>query len=285
MPRDDFLEPVKRTVAARVAYLCSRPTCRATTTGPKLDDTESLNVGVAAHITAAAAGGPRYDPSLTAEQRREISNAIWLCQTCAKLVDNDEKRFPEPLLREWKHEAEDLALVWIGKAQGLISIGRATPLSQTLSPIPPQQEDDHVRAPATAIDKPTGPIEPEALGQSELQWASAREAVQPTTESSDSKRKLYARELADRLLAEAQKLIDAGETEKAYETAQRLEESLLEIEEVFSAALFREHFFTLSRIFTSKAILSKRTGILDVQSIEKARLYLTKARAQAHERH
>ena len=39
-----------------------------------------------------------------------------------------EKRFPETLLREWKHEAEELALVWIGKPQSLISFGRATPL-------------------------------------------------------------------------------------------------------------------------------------------------------------
>ena len=87
--RDDFPEEVKRIVAARVGNQCSNPDCRALTSGPQIDPTKALNVGVAAHITAAAPGGPRYDPSLTPEERRHPDNAIWLCQNCAKLVDND----------------------------------------------------------------------------------------------------------------------------------------------------------------------------------------------------
>jgi hypothetical protein len=42
-------------------------------------------------------------------------NGIWLCQTCAKLVDNDAQRFPADLLREWKAGAEAEALQRIGK--------------------------------------------------------------------------------------------------------------------------------------------------------------------------
>ncbi|HXR03685.1 MAG TPA: hypothetical protein VN836_03150 [Verrucomicrobiae bacterium] len=61
---------------------------------------------MAAHITAASPGGPRYDASLTPEQRADISNGIWLCQFCAKLVDNDEKRFRAEHLRLWKTLAE-----------------------------------------------------------------------------------------------------------------------------------------------------------------------------------
>ena len=91
--RDEFNEDVKRTVAERARYLCSRPSCRAFTSGPRMDSTKSLNVGVAAHITAASPGGPRYDAALTPEERRHVDNAIWLCQTCGKLVDNDEGRF------------------------------------------------------------------------------------------------------------------------------------------------------------------------------------------------
>jgi hypothetical protein len=47
---------------------------------------------------------------MTPEQRRSIENGIWLCQTCAKLVDNDETRYPAPLLREWKRIAEERAI-------------------------------------------------------------------------------------------------------------------------------------------------------------------------------
>jgi hypothetical protein len=42
---------VKRIIAARVAYLCSRPECRAQTTGPQIDPVKALNIGVAAHIS------------------------------------------------------------------------------------------------------------------------------------------------------------------------------------------------------------------------------------------
>lgn len=91
--RDDFTEAVKDSVASRVGFKCSNPDCRAPTAGPQTDSSKSLNLGVAAHITAASPGGPRYDPNLTPEQRRSPENAIWLCQTHAKLVDNDPTRF------------------------------------------------------------------------------------------------------------------------------------------------------------------------------------------------
>jgi hypothetical protein len=113
--RDDFPEDVKRTVAARVGYRCSRPECRALTSGPQVDPSKALNIGVAAHITAASPGGPRYDLALTSEERRHANNAIWLCQNCGKLVDNDPVRFTEGDLRHWKQTAETQALALIGK--------------------------------------------------------------------------------------------------------------------------------------------------------------------------
>lgn len=98
--RDDFSEEVKRTITNRVNNRCSNPDCGIPTSGPQLDPAESLNIGVAAHISAASIGGPRYDASLSPQQRKHASNAIWLCQNCAKLVDNDEGRFPENLIKE-----------------------------------------------------------------------------------------------------------------------------------------------------------------------------------------
>lgn len=115
--RDDFPEDVKRTVAARVGNVCSNPQCHALTSGPQDDSAKSLNVGVAAHITSAASGGPRYNAALTVDQRRSSENAIWLCQTCAKLVDNDVSQFPEKLLQAWKTVAEHEARFTIGKTR------------------------------------------------------------------------------------------------------------------------------------------------------------------------
>ena len=104
--RDDFTVEVKRALVARVANACSNPDCRAVTSGPQDDPNKALNVGVAAHITAAAPGGPRYNETLATEQRCHPNNGIWLCQNCAKLVDNDPVQFPEALLRAWKTVAE-----------------------------------------------------------------------------------------------------------------------------------------------------------------------------------
>jgi len=118
--RDDVKSKIKEEVAKKVAYLCSNPKCRAPTSGPQIND-GTVNVGVAAHITAASENGPRYDPSLTAEERSSAENAIWLCQTHAKLIDNDPDRFNVELLRLWKKQAEKYAIKIIGKPQQINS--------------------------------------------------------------------------------------------------------------------------------------------------------------------
>ena len=124
--RDDFPEQVKRAVAQRVGHKCSNPECQAYTSGPQVDPSKALNLGVAAHITAASEGGPRYDRELTPDQRSHATNAIWLCQNCAKLVDNDPVRFSAAMLRRWKHEAELLAYLAIGKRVTLAGGGDQT---------------------------------------------------------------------------------------------------------------------------------------------------------------
>jgi len=41
---------------------------------------------------------------------------VWLCQNCAKLVDNDPQRYTVDILRAWKEEARRDALDSIGKS-------------------------------------------------------------------------------------------------------------------------------------------------------------------------
>jgi hypothetical protein len=108
--RDEFSPKDKDTLAKRVGYHCSSPNCRALTAGPQEDPMKVLNVGVASHITAASPDGPRYDNSLTSEQRSSLENGIWLCQKCGKLIDNEPTRYTVETLREWKKQAEQNAL-------------------------------------------------------------------------------------------------------------------------------------------------------------------------------
>jgi hypothetical protein len=79
MVRDDFSTETKRNIARRVNYMCSIPFCPLGTQRPHPIDTEkALNLGIAAHITAASPNGPRYEPSMTQEQRTSADNGIWL---------------------------------------------------------------------------------------------------------------------------------------------------------------------------------------------------------------
>lgn len=64
-----------------------------------------------AHIAAAEPGGPRFDASMTDEERRSIDNLILLCQAHHNLVDKVRPEdFPADELRRWKSENEDPAL-------------------------------------------------------------------------------------------------------------------------------------------------------------------------------
>lgn len=92
---------------------------------------KALNIGVAAHITAAAPDGPRYAAFLSKLERSSIENGIWLCQNCAKLADNDENRYTIELLQAWKKSAEEMALRYVETGHASVtgpqssSIGRA----------------------------------------------------------------------------------------------------------------------------------------------------------------
>lgn len=112
--RDDFTKSTKSFLARRVGYRCSNPTCRTPTVGPSEEADGVVSIGVAAHITAAAENGPRYDPTLSSGARRESENGIWLCQNCAKLIDSDLAKFSAHVLRAWKRAAEVSAALELG---------------------------------------------------------------------------------------------------------------------------------------------------------------------------
>jgi hypothetical protein len=108
--RDDFTTVTKSKIASRAGYRCAAPNCRRSTSRPDpIDTSEAINQGVAAHIHAASHGGPRYDPTMSTEQRKAAENGIWLCQNCAKIIDSSENAFPASLLRVWKAMAEEIA--------------------------------------------------------------------------------------------------------------------------------------------------------------------------------
>lgn len=104
--RDNFTPKTIITLAKRAGFRCSNPNCRKLTVGSHEEKDKSTLIGIGAHITAAASGGPRYNSTLTATERSSINNAIWLCVNCATLIDKDPQKFNVTLLNKWKVEVE-----------------------------------------------------------------------------------------------------------------------------------------------------------------------------------
>ena len=102
--RDDFNLRVLRRLAEEVGNRCSNPNCRASTSGPSRERGGS-NVGVGAHIAAASPGGPRFDPSMTSDERKSHRNGVWLCGRCARAIDNDVVTYTVAALVRWKQQA------------------------------------------------------------------------------------------------------------------------------------------------------------------------------------
>lgn len=80
---------------------CANPDCNVVLVA------EETVLGEICHIRARRKGGPRYDPSLTADQKDSPANLILLCPTCHSLVDkNQGGAFSVEWLQEIKHGQE-----------------------------------------------------------------------------------------------------------------------------------------------------------------------------------
>ena len=106
--KNRFSKQTRETLAKRAGQQCSKPGCGRRTVGPSQDQKKSVDVGEAAHIRGANPGAARYKVEMTTVERSCITNGIWLCRTCAKLIDSDDAKYTVSVLYRWKrlHEAE-----------------------------------------------------------------------------------------------------------------------------------------------------------------------------------
>jgi hypothetical protein len=83
---------------------CAHPDC-----SKKLiaEDGKSI-ISKICHIAAASPEGPRYDNSMTEDERRAFDNLILLCDEHHVIIDNKENEtlYPISLLKKWKSEHE-----------------------------------------------------------------------------------------------------------------------------------------------------------------------------------
>ena len=145
----DFGKPVVEMLARRVALLCSNVDCRSITSGPADDPQGSVNIGKAAHIYGAKDGAARFRADMTDVARAEITNAIWLCRNCHKLVDSDPQRFPATLLFQWRAAHERYVTSKLGSKNDLLKLDLA---SQQIDKL----REDSPLAGQIVRDKPCG---------------------------------------------------------------------------------------------------------------------------------
>jgi hypothetical protein len=93
-------------LAKRAAYTCSL--CKISTlSAAESSNSEHAHTGQAAHIFAAAPNGPRANKAASSEEKANISNGVYLCEICAKLIDaNRGKDYPPERLRKIKDDHE-----------------------------------------------------------------------------------------------------------------------------------------------------------------------------------
>lgn len=120
MPGPDFTKKTTEILAKRAAYLCSNPDCRVSTVGPNADPDKATSIGEAAHIFGARLEAKRYVAEMTDATRAKITNGIWLCRNCHKLIDTDQDTYPSDLLFIWREEHEKYVLSELGNASDRI---------------------------------------------------------------------------------------------------------------------------------------------------------------------
>ena len=110
----DFSKKTVDTLGKRAGYRCSNPDCRKQTVGPNTDPTKSTLIGEAAHIFGARERSKRYQADMSDFSRAEITNAIWLCSNCHKLIDTDEHRYTSDVIFQWRENHERYILKELG---------------------------------------------------------------------------------------------------------------------------------------------------------------------------
>ncbi|HWQ87040.1 hypothetical protein [Brevundimonas sp.] len=114
-----FQKSIVDVVAKRAAYICSNPSCLAPTSGPSSAEDKAVVIGEGAHIYGAQPGSARFVEEMSSAQRKDISNAIWLCRNCHRLTDRDPHGYPAELLFQWRRAHERDLSEKLGKAAAI----------------------------------------------------------------------------------------------------------------------------------------------------------------------
>lgn len=97
----EFAERTMKRLFALSGNACAYPRCSL----PIVD--AGTVTGEICHIKARSAGGPRFDPTQTEEERHDFGNLILLCRHHHKVIDSETELYTVNALREMKAAHEN----------------------------------------------------------------------------------------------------------------------------------------------------------------------------------
>ncbi|GAA2057749.1 ABC-three component system protein [Williamsia deligens] len=101
--RDRVPPAQEKVVLARSGNKCAYPNCgQDLAIDPQADGDRPKATGRVAHIAAASPGGPRYDPSMTPEERGSAQNLIYMCGPHHDAADTQLEYHTRAFLEEAK---------------------------------------------------------------------------------------------------------------------------------------------------------------------------------------
>jgi hypothetical protein len=99
----EFTQKTKNKLSKIAGSHCCNPDCRKLTSGGS-SQANVIVIGEAAHIYGARPGSARFKLDMADVGRADITNGIWLCSNCHKMIDDDELNYPADLLFNWVRE-------------------------------------------------------------------------------------------------------------------------------------------------------------------------------------
>lgn len=117
--RDPIPRAQEKVVISRSGGKCAYPACGTDLTiEPQSEKDRPKATGKVAHIAAASPGGPRYDESMTAEQRGSADNLIYLCGSHHDVIDSQLDFHTHEFLLEAKRTHEKAVSRAVNNALG-----------------------------------------------------------------------------------------------------------------------------------------------------------------------
>jgi hypothetical protein len=146
----EFSARTRDALGKRASYVCSNPDCRISTSGPSEIASEKATViGEAAHIYGALPLAARFRVKMTDDARANITNGLWLCRNCHKMIDDNPKFYSPEFLFRWQEKHHEYIVGLLGKPNDCLRLELVKQEVDALGVIPPL-------ARSIIVEKPIG---------------------------------------------------------------------------------------------------------------------------------